>query len=226
MEKGVRVNILIVEDDELLSDQISMLLKKERYSCDVASNYSSALELYEQNSYQLLLLDWNLPDGSGIELLKAVRDYGDGVSVLMLSGRESIDERVQALDIGADDYLCKPYSNMELLARIRALLRREKSQKVTQLKWEDVLLDTSTRDVRVDGKLHTLTEKEFALLELLMLHKNKVLSRDEISELLERSFDAIKSSNFIDVHVKNIRKKLQRPAIITAVRGIGYAIKE
>lgn len=220
------MNILIIEDDALLSDQISMLLTKERYSCDVASDYESALRLYDNNSYQLLLLDWNLPDGSGIDFLNTIRSYGDSVSVLMLSGRESVDERVQALDVGADDYLCKPYSNIELLARIRALLRREKAQKVTQLKWEDVILNTATRDVKVDGTSSHLTEKEFALLELLMLHKNKVLSRDEISELLEKSFDAIKSSNFIDVHVKNIRKKLQRPSIITAVRGIGYAVKE
>jgi DNA-binding response OmpR family regulator len=220
------MNILLVEDDELLADQISMLLRKERYICDVSHNVEEAQALYDQNSYQLILMDWNLPDGSGVELLEWIRFGGDGIATLMLSGRESVDERVQALDAGADDYLCKPYSNMELLARVRALLRRESNQKSTKVTHNDVILDLATREVSVAGEKQSLTVKEFELLELLMLHKNKVLSRYDITELLCKDFDAIKSSNFVDVHVKNIRKKLNRPELISTIRSVGYSVKD
>ena len=220
------MNILLVEDDEFLSDQINLLLKKERYICDVASTISEARTLYDANKYQLILMDWNLPDGSGIEMLEQIRFYKDNISLIMLSGRESIQERVQALDAGADDYLCKPYSNEELLARIRALLRRESSQKVTQLLHDDVLLDLNRRQVFVENEVKSLTEKEFEILELLMLNKNRVLSRDNMSELLTKDFDAMQSSNFVDVHIKNIRKKLDRSGFIASVRGVGYTIRD
>lgn len=220
------MNILLVEDDILLSDQIALLLKKERYSCDVACNQLDAEYLFDQNSYQLIIMDWNLPDGSGVEILKKIRSYGDALPVIMLSGREGVDERVEALDAGADDYLCKPYANSELLARIRALLRRESAQKSSRLIHQDVVLDLAKREVLVDNRIKLLTVKEFELLELLMLHKNKVLSRFEITELLCKDFDAIKSSNFVDVHVKNIRKKLQRPGLITTIRSIGYTVRD
>lgn len=220
------MNILLVEDDELLADQVSMLLRKENYTCDVSHNVHEAEDKYEQNSYQLILLDWNLPDGSGVELLRAIRSLKDTISIIMLSGRESIDERVEALDAGADDYLCKPYSNIELLARVRALLRRDSTQKTTQLHHLDVTLDLVQRKVFVDKEWKVLTDKEFELLELLMLNKNTVFSRYQISELLNRDFDAIKTSNLVDVHVKNIRKKLERPKLITTIRSIGYSVRD
>ncbi|MBT5934369.1 response regulator transcription factor [Sulfurimonas sp.] len=220
------MNLLLVEDDELLAGHIAKLLSKEKYKCDVASNSAQARELYDNNSYQLILMDWNLPDGTGLDLIKEIREYNDNVSVLMLSGRESVDERVQALDVGADDYLCKPYSNIELLARIRAILRRESSQKTTIIKHKNLMINLVAREVSVNEQIVSLTEKEFEILELLMLHKNKVLSRFEISELLAKSFDAIKSSNYVDVHVKNIRKKTGISDVIATVRGIGYSVKD
>ncbi len=220
------MNILLVEDDDLLADQISMLLRKERYSCDMSHTIDEAQTKYEQNSYQLILLDWNLPDGSGIEMLKEIRALKDNIAIIMLSGRESVHERVEALDAGADDYLCKPYSNIELLARVRALLRRESTQRSTRLSHGDVTLDLAQRQVFVEEMPKVLTDKEFELLELLMLHKNNVLSRFQISELLNKDFDAIRSSNLVDVHVKNIRKKLERPKLISTVRSVGYCIRE
>ncbi len=220
------MNILLIEDDKLLADQIVKLLKKERYDCDVCYTISDATLAYEENNYQLLLVDWNLPDGSGLSMLHKIRQAGDKIAVIMLSGRESIQERVEALDGGADDYLCKPYSNIELLARVRALLRREGSQKTSQLQIDDVKIDLSKREVLVKGVKIELTYKEFELLEVLALHKNQVLSRYQLSDLLTKDFDSIKSSNIIDAHIKNIRKKLNRPNIISTIRGVGYSIKE
>ncbi len=220
------MNILLVEDDPLLSDQIAMLLKRESYTCDVCHTVADASEACDTHSYQLILMDWNLPDGSGISLLRRLRSEGNRVAVIMLSGRERVEERVEALDSGADDYLCKPYSNIELLARVRALLRREGTQRTARLQKGDVVLDLSRREVTVSAEPVPLTAKEFELLELLMLHKNQVLSRYQITELLCKDFDAIKSSNFVDVHVKNIRKKLGRPDIITTIRSVGYSVKE
>lgn len=143
----------------------------------------------------------------------------------MLSGRESIQERVQALDAGADDYLCKPYSNIELLARVRAILRRESKQRTSSLEIEDIRIDLSKREVTVSNRSVKLTKKEFELLEVLVLNKNRVLSRYQLSELLCKEFDSITSSNVIDAHIKNIRKKLNRPKIISTIRGVGYCIR-
>jgi DNA-binding response OmpR family regulator len=220
------MNILLLEDDALLADQIATLLRRERYTCDTAATVTDARALVENSSYQLILMDWNLPDGTGLALLESIRGVGDAVPVLMLSGRESVGERVLALDTGADDYLCKPYSNAELLARVRALLRRDTAQRTSRLCKEDVCLDLGRREVSVAEEAVVLTPKEFELLELLMLHKNQVLSRDQLTELLCKDFEALKSSNFVDVHVKNIRKKLQRPDLISTVRNIGYCIKD
>jgi len=219
------MKILLVEDDKLLADQIAMLLKKQRYDCDVCYSIADATLLYEENNYQLLLIDWNLPDGSGLDMLHDIRQKSDDIAIIMLSGRESVQERVEALDKGADDYLCKPYSNLELLARVRALLRRESSQKTSILHIKDVVIDLKKREVLVNKEPIDLTNKEFELLEVLALHKNQVLSRYQLSDLLCKNFDSITSSNVIDAHIKNIRKKLNRVDIISTIRGVGYSIK-
>ena len=123
------MKILIVEDDISSAKQLIQLLKSEKYSCDIAYGYEEALVALDENSYSLILLDWNLGDGDGLSLLKNQRELGVDIPILMLSGNSEINDRVLVLDNGADDYLCKPYSNIELLARMRALLRRESSQK-------------------------------------------------------------------------------------------------
>ncbi len=220
------MNILLIEDDEILADQIHKLLKEHKYNCDIAYNVFDANLLYKKNSYQLLLIDWNLPDGSGIDMLKKIRKSGDNISVIILSGRESVKERVEALDIGADDYLCKPYSNIELLARIRAILRRDSAQKNSIFYYKDISVDLSKREVKVKDKVVNLTYKEFELLEVLILNKNRVLSRTTLNEFLCKDFDSIKLSNYVDVHIKNIRKKLNSPEFISTIRGVGYSIKD
>ena len=220
------MNILIVEDDILSAKQLSQLLKSESYSCDIAYGYKTAEEYLDKNSYALVLLDWNLGDGDGLILLKRYRELGNKTPILMLSANSEIDDKVSVLDNGADDYLCKPYSNVELLARMRALLRRESSQKNSVLKIGLVRMDISQHKVFIDEKPVKLTASEFDLLELFMQNSNIVLTRYQLSEHINRDNYSVKHSNLVDVHIKNLRKKLNLEGFIKNVRGVGYTINQ
>ena len=218
------MNLLIVEDEQSVANQLMQLLHKERYRCDVAYSYRDALSFIDEKQYDLILLDWNLPDGDGLSLLSLLREEGMVTPVLMLSANTKIDDRVTILDAGGDDYLCKPYSNIELLARIRALLRRETAQKNTLLCSGRVSLDTSSREVFVDGNPVKLSLSEFDLLEMLLHNKNIVLTRYQLNEHLCRDYNSLKQSNLVDVHIKNLRKKIGVDDCILTVRGVGYKI--
>lgn len=220
------MHLLIVEDEQAVADQLKQLLEKERYSCDVAYNYRDALELIDEKRFDLILLDWNLPDGDGLSLLHLMREEGFATPVLMLSANSDINDRVTVLDAGGDDYLCKPYSNIELLARIRALLRRESSQKSSLLSYGALTLDTKSREVQLDGVPIQLSLSEFDLLEILLQNKNIVLTRYQLNDHLCRDYNGLKQSNIVDVHIKNLRKKIDIPELITTVRGVGYTIKD
>ncbi len=226
MIKGRTVHLLVVEDDLAIADQLQQLLQKEKYVCDVVYGYQDALCLLDEKSFDALLLDWNLSDGDGLTLLCRLRSEGVRTPVLMLSANNTVDDRVKVLDAGADDYLCKPYSNVELLARLRALLRRESAQKATVLTLGDVTLDLTRHEIDVAGEKVTLSASEFDLLEVLMLNKNIVLTRYQLSDHICKDLNSYKHSNLVDVHIKNLRKKLQRPELITTVRGVGYTIKD
>ena len=218
------MNLLIIEDDRATAQHLAQLLKSEKYHCDIAYGYHEAQEQLDKNSYALILLDWNLGDGDGLLLLKEQRELDNATPVLMLSANAEIDDRVAVLDSGADDYLCKPYSNIELLARIRALLRRESTQKVVSLSVGRVTLDVAAHKVYIDNAPVALTASEFDLLELFMKNPNIVLTRYQLSEHINKDNYAIKQSNLVDVHIKNLRKKLQLPSFIKNVRGVGYTI--
>ena len=218
------MNILVVEDDVLTAKQLVKLLKSEKYSCDEANGYFEAKERLDKNSYALVLLDWNLGDGDGLELLKEIREIWIDTPVLMLSANSEINDRVKVLDCGADDYLCKPYSNVELLARMRVLLRKNAKEKTSIIAIDDVTLNISTHEVFVNDVLITLTSAEFDLLELFMQNQNIILTRYQLSEHLNKDNYSIKHSNIIDVHIKNLRKKLKRKDFIQNVRGVGYKI--
>jgi two-component system OmpR family response regulator/two-component system response regulator QseB len=220
------MNILIVEDDNLTSKQLLMLLKSEKYNCDVADGYVSAKEYLDKNSYSLVLLDWNLGDGDGLVLLQEIRALELECAVFMLSANSEIDGKVQVLDSGADDYMCKPYSNVELLARMRVLLRKGSKEKTSTIIIDDVRLDISKHEVYVQDKLVELTTAEFDLLELFMQNRNIVLTRYQLSEHLNKDNYSIKHSNIVDVHIKNIRKKLDKKEFIKNVRGVGYKINK
>ena len=220
------MDILIVEDDKPAARQLAKLLVNEKYSCDIAFGFKDAQEAIDDNSYGLILLDWNLGDGDGLELLKEIRYLEIKTPVLMLSANSEIDDRVAVLDSGADDYLCKPYSIVELLARMRALLRRESNEKTANITIGSVVLDTTAREVFVEGENANLTTAEFDLLELFMQNANQVLTRYQLSEHLNKDNYSIKHSNIVDVHVKNLRKKLNKKDFILSVRGIGYKINK
>ncbi|SFV61912.1 Two-component response regulator [hydrothermal vent metagenome] len=219
------MNLLIIEDEESVANQLKQLLEKERYHCDVAYNYRDGIECIDQKRYDLILLDWNLPDGDGLSLLTLMREEEMTTPILMLSANTKIDDRVKVLDAGGDDYLCKPYSTIELLARIRALLRREAPQKKKLLSVSTLSLDTSTREVFLENKVIKLSLSEFDLLEILLQNKNIVLTRYQLNEHLCREFNSFRQSNIVDVHIKNIRKKVALEELITTVRGVGYTIK-
>ena len=220
------MNILIVEDDKVVAKQLAKFLAAEKYSCDVAFGYKEAQELIDKNTYALILLDWNLGDGDGLELLQEVRELEIQTPVFMLSANSEIDDRVAVLDSGADDYLCKPYSTVELLARMRALLRRETPEKKTSITIGAIKLDTALREVFVNGENANLTTAEFDLLELFMQNSNQVLTRYQLSEHINKNNYSIKHSNLVDVHIKNLRKKLGKKDFILSVRSVGYKINK
>jgi DNA-binding response OmpR family regulator len=218
------MHILIIDDNEELLFALRQLLSDAAYHVDIAETLRKGEMSISQKKYDLILLDWMLPDGSGIDLLTRLRREKMGTPILLFSSKKEVEEKVEALDCGADDYLEKPFSNIELLARIRALLRRESSQKQTHLVLGGLIIDFSSRSVLVDNEPVKLSAKEFELLELLVLNANIVLTRYQISEHLSRDFDHLSASNIVDAHIKNLRKKLKADELIQTVRGVGYMI--
>jgi DNA-binding response OmpR family regulator len=218
------LNVLIIEDDELTAKQLLKLLKSEKYSTDLACGYFDAKDFLDKNSYAIILLDWNLGDGDGLTLLQEIRETHIDTPVLMLSANSEIDDRVKVLDSGADDYLCKPYSNIELLARMRVLLRKGSKEKTSVIKVDDITIDITSHEVLVNDKSVSLTAAEFDLLELFMKNQNVVLTRYQLSEHINKDNYSIKHSNIVDVHIKNLRKKLDRKDFIKNVRGVGYKV--
>jgi DNA-binding response OmpR family regulator len=216
--------ILIIDDNEELLYALEQLLKDTNYHVDVAKTLYEAEYSISQKKYDLILLDWMLPDGNGVDLLADLRRENISTPVLFFSSKKEVEDKVIALDCGADDYLEKPFSNIELLARIRALLRRESVQKQTLLQIGELTIDFSSRSVLVLNEPVKLSSKEFELLELLVLNANTVLTRYQISEHLSRDFDHLTASNIVDAHIKNLRKKLNADDLIQTVRGVGYMI--
>ena len=218
------VRILVVEDEKLLSDNICALLKQNRYDCEQAYNGSQALDrLYEQH-FDLVLLDIMMPEMDGIALIRALREAENGVTVLMLSARDRIEDKVKGLDAGADDYLAKPFSNLELLARIRSLLRRAADAGSAMLSCGELLLDETKKAVYLNEALLEVTAKEYRLLELFMHNPDTTFTRLQLSEYLWGEEGLERSSNAIDAHMKNLRRKIGADAIET-IRSIGYVMR-
>ena len=222
------MKILLAEDEVDLNNVVTRYLKKNGYSVDSVLDGEEALNYLEYSEYDLVILDIMMPKVDGFEVIKKLRDKGNHTSVLMLTARDSADDKVKGLDLGADDYIVKPFDFNELMARIRAVVRRKYGNSSNKLVIGDLILNTSEKSVTRAGKQIELTGKEYEVLEYLMQSKNRILSRDQIKEHVW-DFDYEGDSNIIDVLIKNIRKKIDIEAgkqIIYTKRGLGYVIKE
>ncbi len=222
------MRVLIVEDEKPLADVIKQGLSEEGYAVDVAYNGEDGLFMAENEPSDLIILDIMLPVVDGMTILKKVRKRGIKSPVLMLTARDALFDKVTGLDSGADDYLTKPFLFEELLARIRALLRRSSEVKTSMMEIGDLVINMATHEVKRSGKRISLTAKEYAMLEFMALNKNKVLSRTSLTEhLYDQDFNL--DSNVIDVFINRIRTKIDkgsRKGLIQTVRGSGYMLKD
>ncbi|UOD35375.1 response regulator transcription factor [Deferribacteraceae bacterium V6Fe1] len=224
------MRILIVDDDTFLLEQILLVLKKQRYSVDTAKNGEEALYKSFEYTYDAIILDIMMPKVDGFTVLKELRNAKINTPVILLTAKGDVQSKIKGLDIGADDYLAKPFSMDELLARLRAILRRFSSQAESILTIGGLKLDTVSRTVAINNKSVELTIKEFSILEFLLYNKNRVVSRFSLAEhVWGDEFDPFNMSNFMDVHIKNLRDKLAAAGcnnFIKTKRGIGYIIEE
>ena len=222
------MRILIVEDEKDLRDILKKRLVREHYSVDVCGDGEEAMDFISMTSYDGILLDIMLPGKDGFTILKEVRAMGNDTPILLLTARDGVEDRVKGLDLGADDYLIKPFAFEELLARIRVMMRRKPQFITNQLKIADLILNRDTKQVMRGGKEITLSSKEFMVLECLMRNKNIVMSRSQI-EQNAWNYDFEGGSNVIDVYIRYLRKKIDtgfEKKLIHTVRGVGYVMRE
>jgi DNA-binding response OmpR family regulator len=221
------MRVLVVEDEPTIAVYIKRGLEEKGYAVDLAVTGSEALEWVRLVPFDLIVLDVMLPGMDGLEVCRAMRNAGIGVPVIMLTARDTVDDRVSGLDSGADDYLVKPFAIKELLARLRALSRRgDAAPRSPLLRYADLVLDTATQRVYRAGKLLKLTTKEYAVLECLLRSPDRVLTRTMIAEHVW-SYDADTQSNVVDVYICNLRRKIDDPfpeKLIQTVRGSGYRL--
>jgi two-component system, OmpR family, response regulator MprA len=225
------VRILVVDDERAVRDSLRRALELEGYDIELAADGSEALTLLTENGESqpdVVILDVLMPGIDGLEVCRRLRRHGNRVPVLMLTARDEIENRVGGLDAGADDYVTKPFALEELLARVRALLRRASESSEEVLRFADLELDPGTREVRRDGERVELTRTEFALLELFMRNPRQVLTRSIIFERVW-GYDFGFASNSLDVYIGYLRRKTEagdKPRLIQTVRGVGYALRE
>ncbi len=220
------MRILVVEDEHRLAMVLRQGLQEEGYAVDVAYDGVEALRLAETEPYDVMVLDVMLPRLDGYSVCRQLRAKHIHVPILMLTARDTVNDRVAGLDSGADDYLAKPFAFREMLARLRALLRRDATVKEPVLKVADVSLDPVTREVRRGQRIIDLASKEYAVLEYFLRNPNRVLSRSQIAEhVWDYDFSAM--SNVVDVYIRTLRRKLndeQEPRLFRTIRGAGYQL--
>ena len=220
------MRVLIVEDEPSISKFVKQGLTEAGYAVDVAEDGQEGMAYALSAEYDVLVLDIMLPKLNGDEMLSQLRQQGYKVPVVLLTAKDSVDDRVNGLDIGADDYLVKPFAFPELLARLRAVLRRPHLQLGTVLQIMDLEMNTATREVRRGHENIELSPKEFAVLEYLMRHPNQVLTRTQIGEHVW-NFDYFHESNVIDVYLGYLRRKIDKnheQKLIQTIRGVGYRL--
>ncbi len=219
--------ILIIEDDEAIVKSLRRALAYEGYQVDTAVDGESGLLAARDHAPDLVILDWMLPGIDGLEVCQRLR-AGDAVPILILTAKDSTQDRVQGLDAGADDYMVKPYELEELLARVRALLRRTQQDRAPVLSFSDLSLDTSTRQASRKNRIINLTAKEYDLLELFLRHPRQVLTREMIFDRVW-GYDFGGESNVLDVYIRYLRMKLElggEARLLYTVRSVGYVLRE
>lgn len=220
------MNALIVEDEKGLANEIAEYLQKENIICDKAHTGISASEEIAVNRYDFILLDLGLPDYDGLDLINEIRKEQEDAAIIVITARGDVDDKVKGLDMGADDYLAKPFALVELYSRMQAVARRKFKINTNEIRIDDFVIDLKGRKVLFRDEEADITRKQFDLLQYLVLNRNKALSRIQLYEhvwgnLLDDQYD----SNFIDVHIKNLRKKLSgygQVEWLKTVRGVGY----
>jgi len=222
------MKILLIEDEQKVASFIKRGLEEEYYSVDTAKNGEEGLKLALYEEYDLMIVDVMLPLRDGFSVVKEIRKNKIVTPILFLTAKDKIEDKVLGLDSGADDYLTKPFAFEELLARVRALLRRQEMEKSVQLKVGDLILDTQTHRVTREGKEIVLTPREYSLLEYLIRNKNRIVSRTRLTEhIYDYQFDT--STNVIDVYINKLRNKIDKDfsrQLLFTMRGIGYTIKD
>lgn len=222
------MRVLVVEDERKVANFIKHGLEEERYIVETAYDGISAQEMVMNNHFDAIVLDVMLPGKDGFTLLKDLRNLGIATPVIMLTARANVEDRVAGLDLGADDYLPKPFSFDELAARLRSILRRSSPEKSTKLRSGDLILDTVSHLAYRQGREIELTTKEYALLEYMLRNKNRILSRSTITQhVWKHNFDP--ESNIIDVYIKRLRSKIEKSGekpLIQSIRGVGYRLRE
>ncbi|MFZ5911182.1 MAG: response regulator transcription factor [Chloroflexota bacterium] len=220
--------ILIIEDDQAILKLLQRGLVYEGYTVDTATDGRMGLILARDHTPDLVILDWMLPGMDGLDVCHRLRTGGGSIPILMLTAKDTVQDRVQGLDAGADDYMVKPFNLEELLARVRALLRRTQPERIPILKFADLTLDTGSRQASRGSRLVSLTAKEYELLDLFMRHPKQVMTREVIFDRVW-GYDFGGESNVLEVYIRYLRQKLEadgEPRLIHTVRGVGYVLRE
>lgn len=223
----MKERILIIEDDEAIVRVLRRSLAYEGYTVDAAFDGETGLALARDAHPDMVILDWMLPGMDGLEVCQRLRGGGN-IPILMLTAKDTVNDRVQGLDAGADDYMVKPFQLDELLARVRALLRRTQPERIPVLNFADLVLDTATRQAMRKGRVISLTAKEYDLLELFLRHPRQVLTREMIFDRVW-GYDFGGESNVLDVYIRYLRQKLEAEGearLLYTVRGVGYVMRE
>lgn len=220
------MRLLLVEDHERFAEFVKASLEREGFTVDAVTTAANADAAFTAVSYDIVILDLGLPDADGLTILKAWRDQGNSTPVLILTARDGVDDRVKGLNAGGDDYLLKPFEMQELVARIRALLRRPGGTLGTVLEVGNIAFDTSAREVRIDDKAIAISRREMGVLEHLMRRAGRVVPKDVIEDKIY-GFDEEVSSNSVEVHISRLRKRLagaNSECIVHTIRGVGYLL--
>jgi len=222
------MKLLVIEDEPSLLQSIQEYFAQGDFLCEAATTYAEAIHKIDDFTYDCIILDINLPDGSGLELLQYLREYKKDEGVVIISARNSLNDKITGLNFGADDYITKPFHLSELNARVKALIRRKYAQGINVLEAGNLIMDLSARTVTCDNQLVSLTKNEFNLLMFLINNKNRVVSKQAIAEhIYGDETDNMPSFDFVYSHIKNLKKKLKERGcedLVQTVYGLGYKI--